>query len=206
MPSFPVPAATVPLASPGSGQLTASSGSKIPGADLGGGLPEGVAFRQVDVFRNGRQADLPGDLVVVGVERLAGYGLGPARVVEHDGVRADVNVRVDQRATADSAGNHDPEAREQTHVVQARRGRAPIMPPEQGIGTADVPGEVLWPVPLAAFEHQHRVSRLGQAQRRDRSAEARSHHYHVVLGAHRVSTFPVAQASAGRCRCWRQPP
>ena len=124
---------TRPSASSGSGQLTASSGSKIPAptgrrpsrrrrVSAGGRLPERAPGRSAGPPCRSRGP------ATVGLWTRASAGRRTRRV------RADVNVRVDQRATADSAGNQDPEAREQPHVVQARRGPAPIMPPEQGIG------------------------------------------------------------------------
>ena len=117
---------------------------------------------------------LLGGLVVRGERGLPVLELRPLRVaVEGRALgRAVERVGVAEAAAADAAAGHDEDVLEQRHAEDALEAE-----PRQPVVAAGVPGrlgEVLVAVAAAGLEHRDAVALLGEAQRADAAAEARS--------------------------------
>jgi hypothetical protein len=122
------------------------------------------------------------DDVVVRLEHLARELLRPARRAEDRGRRAEARVQVVQRAAADpDALDHvDPAERA---VLQQPLGPA-FLPEPPGGDLADRPRELLLAPPPPSLEDRDREAALREPGSRDRAAEPRADHDHVVRGPH----------------------
>ena len=144
-----------------------------------GGRVEHLALGQLQLRRDDLHAELGGDLGVVGLEAVEVEGLGPARILEHDGRGAIVDAGVDQRAAAQARGRDRCDPGHEAELVQTLRGALVRVAPQQRVDVLDVTGEVLGFVALASLEHEHLASGLGEAERGDRATEARTDHDRV---------------------------